>query len=1328
MRNLLLFLATLLALGQVQAAKPHALFVVGTHHYSPHETMPALASQLDALGWKTSVLNPGYNPEKNIKGIAGLELLQEADVAIFYTRFLTLPPDQFRLIQLYLEAGKPVVGFRTSTHAFDYPKDNSLTKWNNGFGSDALGSQYFAHLQGDTSVTLGKGAGDHPILTGINLAEPIAAAGTLYLTDLAQDAQSLLRGTGRSNKPGKKTNRFGTFEIKPTMTQDVAWTWKNKWGGRVFCTTLGHKSSFENRSLMRLFINGICWAAGEKVPSEKTKILPLARLESRLAKSKKAETRADARNKQTGKKTEPKSPELAQYALFEKTAPLPAITSPVNTRLPLKIKRGTSIAFIGNTLLDRSQDFGYLETLLHQAYPNHDLTVRNLAWSADALGMQPRPANFADTDQHLVFVKADIIFAAYGFNESFAGPDGLTKFQDDLNGYITAIKAKAFNGKNGPSLVLLSPIANEDTEGVSAAVNNTNLRLYTDAMRKIAAKQQIGFVDLFSVTEKAMAAPQHDLTFNGCHLNDDGYRLFAGTIFKAAFGIETPVPNEEIRAAVLEKNRQFFRRFRPVNTFYYTGGRNRSYGYLDFLPAMRNFDLMTTNRDQRIWDLANGKQVTKKIDDSNIPPLPQTTQSRGANQLLPPEDELKAFEIDPRFEVNLFATEKDFPDLACPIQMRWDARGRLWVSCSTTYPHVYPGNESNDKIVILEDTDGDGRADKSSVFADDLQIPLSFEFGNGGLYVSEEPHLIFIKDTDGDGRADTREKVLTGFGCEDSHHALHDFTWTPGGDLIFREGIFHHSQVETPYGPVRQQNSGWFRFEPKRHRLTAFGTHQSTNPWGVTFDDWGQHMASYPIYAQAFHSLDPAYPAQHPRPVGLRAYSGTCGQEFVDFPNWPEEMQGGFVKVRYKPTNRVEFHRWHESEFGYDEEYVSNIIFSRNLSFIPVDLRYGPDGAMYVCDWYNPVKGHAQYSLRDERRDRVSGRIFRIMPKGAKPQKMPRIDGAPLGQLLDILKRPEYRYRYWAKRELRERDPAKTKAAIDSWVAKLDPTDPRHRHHQIEAVWTYRGIDTTNTQLLIELLECDNHHARAAATHQFRYWHDQFDNGPALLRKLANDPSGLVRMEAAIAASYIGTPAALDALLDTIKHPNIGHLSYAIRTALGSRMIEPLWKGNADFIAEHPELAVFMTAFNLRQKMSPNKRYSAKDAQFDSQKNLKVVKISAVKERMLYDITQFEVLVGQPVRIDFTNPDATAHNIVIVMPGASEEVGLAANEMAKDPKEAQRGQYVPKSKKVLHATRMIAPLSATALRFTAPKKPGDYPYICTFPGHWIIMKGVMVVK
>ena len=213
--------------------------------------------------------------------------------------------------------------------------------------------------------------------------------------------------------------------------------------------------------------------------------------------------------------------------------------------------------------------------------------------------------------------------------------------------------------------------------------------------------------------------------------------------------------------------------------------------------------------------------------------------------------------------------EEQFPDIVNPIQMRWDSRGRLWVSCSTTYPHVYPGNEPNDKLVILEDTDGDGKADKSTVFADDLHIPLSFEFGDGGVYVSDMPHLTFLKDTDGDGKADFRQQLLAGFGTEDSHHALHDFTWTPDGDLIFRESIFHHSQVETPYGPVRQQNSGWFRFTPRTHRLISFGTYSSTNPWGVTFDDWGQHVASHPVYAAAFHSLDPPYPQQHPTPKGL---------------------------------------------------------------------------------------------------------------------------------------------------------------------------------------------------------------------------------------------------------------------------------------------------------------------------------------------------------------------------------------------------------------------------------------------------------------------------
>ena len=212
--------------------------------------------------------------------------------------------------------------------------------------------------------------------------------------------------------------------------------------------------------------------------------------------------------------------------------------------------------------------------------------------------------------------------------------------------------------------MLLSPTSSDNITEVYVAKNNKNIRLYTRAISEVAKMQKVGFINVFDSTNKAMGSTGNDLTFNGCHLNDAGYRLFGNLVFNAAFDQPTPVINEEIRAAVLEKNKQFFHRYRPVNTFYYTGGRNRSYGYLDFLPAMRNFDIMTANRDQRIWDIAAGKQVPAKIDDSNVPPLPATKQSRGANRLLSPEAELGEFEVDPRFDVTLFAAETDFPELA----------------------------------------------------------------------------------------------------------------------------------------------------------------------------------------------------------------------------------------------------------------------------------------------------------------------------------------------------------------------------------------------------------------------------------------------------------------------------------------------------------------------------------------------------------------------------------------------------------------------------------------------------------------------------------------
>jgi azurin len=712
--------------------------------------------------------------------------------------------------------------------------------------------------------------------------------------------------------------------------------------------------------------------------------------------------------------------------------------------------------------------------------------------------------------------------------------------------------------------------------------------------------------------------------------------------------------------------------------------------------------------------------------------MPPVDVSKGANEWMTPANELAAFKIDPRFTVNLFASEEQFPDLAKPIQMRWDTRGRLWVSCSTTYPHVYPGHEPADKIIILEDTDGDGRADKCTTFADHLHIPLSFELADGGVYLSEQPNLTFLKDTDGDDKADVHRVVFSGFGTEDSHHSLHDFIRTPDGDLLFRESIFLNSQVETAYGPVRARNSSWYQLHLPTQRLTAFGSYPNTNPWGVTFTEWGHHIASHPIFASAFHATNPPFPQQHANPAGLPAYSGTCGHEIVDSPVWPKELQGRMIKARYKPTNRIEIHDWNQVGDHFEEKYVSDLIFSTNLSFIPVDVKFGPRGDLYICDWYNPIKGHMQYSLRDERRDRTSGRIWRVVPKGATLPGAPKIAGAPIATLLDDLKAPQYRVRDLARRELAELGRAAIEPALTAWVRSLDRKDARFRHHQVEAMWLARAIGAPNLPLLREILACEEPLARAAATQQLCHVYAVLRDVNDLLRDRSRDESGLVRMEAAIAASYIGTAGALEAILPVLERPADAHLSYAIRTSLESEALSGHWKKDP-----HSHTAHVITAYFARQNQvatagakaggKGGKKKAASVDPFDQQPDLLTITISSIPERMQFDVKAFSVKPGQPVKLVFSNPDLMQHNLVVVKPGALEEVGMAGNEMAKDP-DGIKKDFVPPSAKVLHATKLIDPSGSATLRFRAPIESGAYPYVCTFPGHWPIMNGVMTVK
>lgn len=245
--------------------KPLVVFVTGDHEYSGEITMPILAAELEKnYGFRTKVIqaSPDHNSEENIPG---LEALKEADVAIFFLRWRRLPADQIKHIEAYLKSGKPVIGFRTTTHAFNYPKGHELEKWNAfgemvfnappGWGGKANHTHY-GH-ESSTDVTVIPGAAKNPILTGV--AQSFHAKSWLYkvLPDYPTKESELLL-MGKAINPNKKD----------AMDNPVAWTGKNSFGAKFFITTLGHPEDFDLEPFQRLVINGIHWAAGKSIPKK----------------------------------------------------------------------------------------------------------------------------------------------------------------------------------------------------------------------------------------------------------------------------------------------------------------------------------------------------------------------------------------------------------------------------------------------------------------------------------------------------------------------------------------------------------------------------------------------------------------------------------------------------------------------------------------------------------------------------------------------------------------------------------------------------------------------------------------------------------------------------------------------------------------------------------------------------------------------------------------------------------------------------------------------------------------------------------------------------
>ena len=877
---------------------------------------------------------------------------------------------------------------------------------------------------------------------------------------------------------------------------------------------------------------------------------------------------------------------------------------------PFVLHTGDHIAIIGNTLAERMQYDGWLETMLHARFPKHDLVLRNLGFSGDEIATRLRSKNFGTPDEWLsgkaapiggyqenrfngTNTKADVVFAFFGYNESYAGDEGLEAFKQQLGDWITHTLAQRYNEKSAPRIVVFSPIAHENLRNPDlpdGQENNKRLALYTKAMGEVAQARSVRFVDLFTPSLALYSAAKSPLTINGVHLNAEGNRKIGEVIDRELFG--APTPHQEpyltaLRQAVVDKNLHWFNRYRTTDGFATYGDRafltfirgnprnvnpeQTTFAKEDVLPTnyevlqreLSVLDVMTVNRDKRIWALARGADpgaADLKVLDTDTPPFinAQTNEAGrgpgGEHSFIPGDEAVQQMTIGTGFKVELFASEKEFPELVNPVQMAFDTRGRLWVAAWKNYPHWQPKTPMDDKLLILEDTDGDGRADKRTVFAGDLNNPTGFEFYNGGVILAQAPNVVFLKDTNGDDRYDTKEMLLHGLDTADTHHAINSFTFDPGGALYMQEGIFHRTQVETPWTPtVRQADGGVFRFEPRTFKFEVYIPMNFPNPHGHVFDYWGRDIVfdatgGQPYYGPSF-STKKYYPAMEtnkaPRPGSVRTRP-VGGTDILSSRHFPDAMQGNLVVLNTIGFRGLLNYKLSEDGAGLMSTEVEAILQSTDENFRPVDAEVGPDGALYFADWHNPIIGHMQHNLRDTSRDRLHGRIYRVTYPERPLLTPAKIAGEPIDRLLDLLKEPEDRVRYRAKIELSGRDTKAVMTALQTWTERLDPKETGYEHHMMEALWVHQWHNRVDQKLLARMLRSTEPWARAAATRVLCYWRDRVENPLGLLKVQVNDEHPAVRLEAVRAASFFRTPEATAVALQSLDHPQDRFLEYTL--------------------------------------------------------------------------------------------------------------------------------------------------------------------------------------
>lgn len=862
------------------------------------------------------------------------------------------------------------------------------------------------------------------------------------------------------------------------------------------------------------------------------------------------------------------------------------------------LQKGSHIVLLGNNLGSRMMNFGLFETEMQLRYPDSLLYIRNMSDPGNTPGFRPHAArnspwafpgaekfqdelaaepssegHFPMPDEWLQELEADIIVAFFGYNESFEGKEGLETYKAELEAFIDHTLNQKYNGESAPRLAIVSPIAFENLSDSLDVPDgkqiNANLSLYTEAMREVAGKKNIPFVDAYAPTKEWYEDSTEPLTIDGSQLTDKGYERFSKFLADQVFGEVEPKAETHrniVHNAVLEKNWMWHNDYKIPNGVHAYGRRFKPYGPDNYPFEIAKIREMTAVRDTAIWQAVEGKKMDLKAADAKTKKLPEVETNyktdeygHGNPEYVYGQDAIDTFELAPGYEIELFASEKEFNDLANPVQISFDNKGRLWVAVMPSYPHYKPGSEKpNDKLLIFEDTDNDGQADTQTVFADSLHLPVGFELAPEGVYVSQGTNLVLLTDTDGDDMADKKEIVLSGFDDHDTHHAHSAYTADPSGAIYMAEGVFLHTNVETSYGPVRATNGGFYRYNPQRRRLERTAQLAIPNPWGIAFDRWGQNFfaetSSPDVRWMMPGTVKSRYGEFTPKSENLieedHMVRPTSGLEFVSSRHFPDEVQGDMLINNTIGFLGTKQHQVIEDGTGYTTRHRQDLVQSSDPNFRPVDSEFAPDGSLYLVDWHNLLIGHMQHNARDPLRDHSHGRIYRITYPSRPLVEPAEIAGASIDQLLENLKLPEYRSRYRTRRELRGRDADEVLNHISKWIENLDQSDPQYEHHLLEALWVTWGLNRVDESLLRRLLKAEDHRVRAAAVRVLRYSGHQIEEQPGLLMDAVQDEHGRVRLEAIVAASWLEEDEGLAVLAEAEKKPLDRWMEPAYKTAL----------------------------------------------------------------------------------------------------------------------------------------------------------------------------------